>query len=614
MKSILSLMSLCLMTTAVGVAQTQYYYGDVNHDNRLTVADVTKLIETQDTPERIVVQDGAIVQGGPVQSVTMKQSVQSISRDQYIYVWSSTEPAGATFWNVVWDSSNPEVATVDAYGKATAQAMGTTTISCRNKANNQLLASCTLNVTDYVVYFGCPNYQGVGDIPLGLEKPNGEVDATYATFNYIYVRDDVGSMIVEHNSSDNFKIDLPVDCKKDIYLLVPWPIVNNFEASQQDWGKSNIWLSWNQGNYEHPSTGCFMINGLLYLRYTIDKGYMEEYDRYVKIGHMADYQTKTKEKKISDFYYGDINHDGVVSQKDIELLTNQILTDEIPLAVSATDVQQGAVIATGITLDNATLSVGAGFSAKLNAVFTPAFPTDTYCTWTSSNTNVATVDGNGKVTGKGTGTATITVEPRCNPDIKATCVAKVTIVATSVSLDQTSLTLPIGYTETLTASLLPANVADPSCQWTSTAPTVASVDANGKVTALKAGQATITVTPLSNPAISASCQVTVQYVAPQSISLNQSSITLEKGRSRTLTATVLPETTTDKTCQWSSSDTSVATVDADGKITALKEGTVTITATSNAAPSLKAICTVKVTPSAGIDNSYGEGDDFIWGN
>lgn len=622
MKSILSLMSLCLMTTAVGLAQTQYYYGDANHDNRLTVADVTKLIETQDAPERIVVQDGAIMQGSPVQSVTMKQSVQSISRGQYIYVWSSTEPAVATFHNVEWISSNPEVATVDGNGKATAKALGTTTISCRNKADNQLLASCTLNVTDYVVYFGCPEYDGDGDIPLGDENPDGVVTSSTA-YNYAYVRDDVGATIVEHNhqTSEKLSIALPWDGKKNVYLLLPWPIACGFQEEQPEGGYTTIKFNWNGGNYESMSKGCFFINGMLYLKYTFSTDFVPQYDRYIKNIRLTDpwhYATPLYPSRMRthDFYYGDINHDGVISQSDIEILTNQILTDGPAFTFTAEDILKGRIDMTNIKLTPSTIYLDLVENTSFTIIpsITPEYPTVSTCFWSSSNKNIATVDNHGTVEAIKAGTVEITASSKTDTKVRATCKVVVVAQPITITLDQTSLTLPIGYTETLTASLLPDNITEASCQWTSSAPDVATVDANGKVTALSAGQTTITVTPLGYPAISASCQVTVQYVVPQSISLSQTSITLEKGRTRTLTATVLPETTTDKTCQWSSSDTSVATVDANGKVTALKEGTVTITATSNAAPSLKATCTVKVTLSNGIDNSYGEGDDFIWGN
>ena len=147
------------------------------------------------------------------------------------------------------------------------------------------------------------------------------------------------------------------------------------------------------------------------------------------------------------------------------------------------------------------------------------------------------------------------------------------IKATAVKLSKTSLTLEKGKSATLAATIAPANVTDKKVTWTSSNTKVATV-VNGKVTAKAVGTATITAKTANGK--TAACKVTVQ-VSPTSVKLNKTSLTLEKGKSETLTATIAPTNATVKTVTWTSSDSKVASV-VNGKVTAKAKGTATITA------------------------------------
>lgn len=153
------------------------------------------------------------------------------------------------------------------------------------------------------------------------------------------------------------------------------------------------------------------------------------------------------------------------------------------------------------------------------------------------------------------------------------------VSVTGISLSQASLELEEGDTQALTATVSPSNADNKSVSWTSTQPAVASVQ-EGAVTAHKEGTATIIVTT-ADGGKTATCTVNVapSYVAVSEVSLNHSTLELLEGESTTLSATILPEKATNKNVIWTSSDTSVIIVD-NGKVTAIKEGTATITVTT----------------------------------
>lgn len=258
----------------------------------------------------------------------------------------------------------------------------------------------------------------------------------------------------------------------------------------------------------------------------------------------------------------------------------------------------GPVAVTGVSLDKTSLTLEAGQTAQLTATVQPANADNQSVTWSSSNTAVASVDTNGKVTANGKGTASITVTT-ADGNHTATCTITVTepaapIEVTAIAI-QSATTIAIGSTETLTVTYTPADAnTGKAVTWSSSNAAVATVDTNGTVTGVAAGTATITATSTTNKAITASCIVTVQAVAVTGVSLSKTSINLQIGGTETLTATVSPNNATNKSISWSSSATSVATVDKNGKVTAVAAGTATITVTTEDGKKT-ATCTVTVT-------------------
>ena len=190
----------------------------------------------------------------------------------------------------------------------------------------------------------------------------------------------------------------------------------------------------------------------------------------------------------------------------------------------------------------------------------------------------------GMVKGVKTGTATITCTSN-STGAKATC--KVTVGC--VILDKTEATILKGKTTTLTATVYPSSLTDKSVTWESSNTKIATVTSAGKVKGVKAGTATITCTSNAT-GLKATCTVTV---VKGFVTLNKTEACVQKGKTMTLKATVAPETLTDKSVTWESSDTKIATVTSAGKVKGVKYGTATITCTS-VATGAKATCQVTV--------------------
>ena len=165
----------------------------------------------------------------------------------------------------------------------------------------------------------------------------------------------------------------------------------------------------------------------------------------------------------------------------------------------------------GITLNKTALNLTIGASESLVATISPSNATNKDVEWTSSNTNVATVDTTGKVTGVSAGSATITVKTKDGAKI-ATCnvtVKNSVIPITGVTLNKTALNLVTGASESLVATISPSNATNKDVEWTSSNTNVATVDTTGKVTGVSSGSATITVKTKDGTKV-ATCNVTVK--------------------------------------------------------------------------------------------------------
>lgn len=297
-----------------------------------------------------------------------------------------------------------------------------------------------------------------------------------------------------------------------------------------------------------------------------------------------------------------IDEDGLITAKKageakILVTSNGLLAECIVTVVKAP---------TKVSLSASKLSLAAGDTALLTAELNNG--NEGRVTFSTSKASVATVDENGVITAVGKGTAKITATSYNKK--KASCTVTVVAAPESITLEETELILPVGMEAQLEARVNKGAAA--RFRYSSSDESIASVDADGKITTHLPGTAVLTVSTFNG--LTAECTVTVTE-APESIRLVKEFVELGAKESLQL------EVVNDKGCEvaysYSSSNTKVATVDKNGVVTAKKAGTAVITATSY--NGLTADCEIsvgkapsKVTLSAkSLDMGEGQSETLV---
>lgn len=234
---------------------------------------------------------------------------------------------------------------------------------------------------------------------------------------------------------------------------------------------------------------------------------------------------------------------------------------------------------TGVAIEQKQLEMNIGESKEISANTLPEGTSDNALTWSSNNPEIASVDENGKVTALKRGACIITATA-VDGGSKAECTVTVLQPAKTVSLNKHILTVRVGNSEELIASVGPDDTDNKKVVWNSADSTIVKVSENGIITGKKAGKTFIYATAVSNLFAKDSCEVTsLQPVA--GIMLNETQVTFESiGKTKPLIAKVLPEDASDKSVRWTSSNPTVCSITENGTIVSLGIGTSVITATT----------------------------------
>lgn len=247
-----------------------------------------------------------------------------------------------------------------------------------------------------------------------------------------------------------------------------------------------------------------------------------------------------------------------------------------------------------MTVTPSQIEIIEGESAVLSASVSPEAASDRAVAWSSSDRSVATVDKAGTVHGLRPGTATVTATAEGKSGTCAVTVKAKAVNVTEVTLDRTELTLTEGETETLTATVRPDNADNRKVTWSSDKTEVATVDGAGRVTAVKAGEAVVTVTT-EDGGKTATCKVTVKAkaVPVTGVEVNPWAVTLSVRGTSKLSYTIRPADATNQNVKWESDNPSVATVDSDGNVRAVSAGVAKVSAVTEDG-GFRSGCTVTV--------------------
>lgn len=219
-------------------------------------------------------------------------------------------------------------------------------------------------------------------------------------------------------------------------------------------------------------------------------------------------------------------------------------------------------------------------SIQLRAMVYPENAINKEVRWTSSNTSIAKVNENGLVTLSRPGEVTIIATSVDNPNVMELCNITIEIPVETVALDDKETTIYVGQTKRLNYSVLPINASRNAVTWTSTNPSVASVDATGRVSAKQVGTTVIMLKSFDG-GHSAYCTVTVRQIA-EGIKFTQTELELTTGQIHEIEYKLIPNNATDANVVWESSDTKVIVVSETGEVTAKGPGVAFVIARTEA--------------------------------
>ncbi|MGN0487194.1 MAG: Ig domain-containing protein [Acutalibacteraceae bacterium] len=481
----------------------------------------------------------------PVSSVKLNKTSTTLKMGSTTTLVPTFTPSNATIKTVTWTSSNYDVATVDAGGKVTPKSVGYAVITATTK-DGGLKATCKVNVVNPVK-------------SISLNKTGIRIDpkVTYT----------LKATISPANATDKRVIWTSSNTK--VAKVSSTGVVTGVAV-----GSAVITAQSTDGGFK-ATCKVVVANKVksVSLSRTTAKLYLGKSFTLTATITPSNATNKNLTWTSSNTKVAKVSSKGVVSAVAPGNVTITVKTaDGGYTAQCVVAVKRPAQ---SITLNKSTLTLNSNKTYTLQPTILPANTTDKTVKWTTSNAKVLKVSAKGVVTPVGKGTATVTATTENG--LTASCKITVNQVVTGVSVTA-SASVYTGSKVTLKASVVPSNANNTKVTWSTSDSKIATVDAKGVVTGVKAGKATVTV-KTADGGYTAKCTVTVkQHVT--SIKLDKTNVSIARGEQTKLTVTYLPSDATTKTCTFASSDSSVISVDSAGNIKALAVGTAVVTATS----------------------------------
>ena len=485
----------------------------------------------------------------------------------------SYEPKTANITDLEWESKNPEVAWVDKDGVVHLESGGETTIYVSPKHNpHRVQAYCRIEVLEEAT-------------SVGIDVKDITVDVGNSKELKYTVNTDSSSTKVKWWALDT----------NIVSFEKPTTTVKNGEEEKQyiegkKVGQTYIVAQTDEG---HIATCLVTVTqtatGVTVEPTTIKIAVGETYQLTAK-SDPADATDKSFKWTSLDDKIASVDNAGKVTGKGAGTTQITVLPPKggAPAVVVVTVYDK----ATGMTLNQSSVTIVKGETFTLKPVFTPSNVTNKNVKWTSLNEKIATISKEGKIKGIKGGTTVITAVSEDGGYV-ATCVVTVTERITSVKLNKSEVVVGVGKTYKLKATVKSNSASNPKVKWITSNKKIVKVSKNGNIRGVKVGTATITVKVTDGTNKKATCKVRVVRPVTK-VTLNKKVLNIVVGQTGTLKATVKPSNATIKTVKWSSGDSTIAEVDQDGTIFGLSLGQTKVTATAKDNSGKKASCYVNV--------------------
>lgn len=488
----------------------------------------------------------------PVESLEITNGDLILSVGDEVALTTIVLPINSSVPTVEWsvttsDSSDTEsqLATVDPNGLLKALAPGHCVVFCR--------ATDGSGVEDYInVYIRQP----VSNVTLNTKEitvRKGDVFWLYATV----LPENADLKVVDWTSSDETLATVGPDGK--VTALMPGKVT--ITATSQDTGDFDFCVV----TIEEPVQGIRLLTG--------DAQTLFVGAQFTIVPEVLPIEAPNKNVTFvsSNESIATVDENGVVTA---------VMGGECDIIVTTEERQLKALChitvkeyVSTITLDRTFAYINIGSYTDLIATITTDTATNKNILWRTANSGVATVDQNGHVTAVNYGTTVITAVAEDGGGATASCVIQVVEPVTSISLSASELHLVAGDTYIIGATVSPGNASVKALKWETTNAEVATVDEDGEVTAVAAGKCRIYARATDGNDVSAYCTVYVtNRTVATALTLNSSAITIRVDDTRQLTVKSTPTQITEGLA-WYSTDTGVVTVDQNGNIRGISEGT-----------------------------------------
>lgn len=551
-------------TTRITVAPT-YNPNNVNAECYLTVTDV------------------------PVAKVEVDSTdLKMIKGDTYEVLTTLTgepEDATPTDSTLLWSSSNESVATVDSAGIITAVEVGTATIMVRPNNPTTTCEPVMINVTVRNKLVSIAFEHSTAEVAV---KATAQLNVIFSPLDNVekklHVKSSDESLVtVEQNLDDD---NNPVPSLTLTGLKEGMAVITCYSDD----------LTGYAGGIDNPISCIVTITkevipaegfGITPTSDTIKIG---ETTQITPIFTPENTSDKSVTYVSSDESVATVSADGVVTGVKVGMAVIQCTANASGKTASCSiTVEQSVTLS--LTPSERELAKGKSFTIKKTVTPNTA---NAASTWTSSNTAIATVTSAGKVTGKKYGSVNITCKLN-NYDVSATCRVTVAKLRSTVKLDKSSIRINVGQTYRLKKTVWTNGSKNPGVKFTSKNKRIASVGkTSGKIKGKRVGSTVITAKTTDSVHATARCRVIVIRRATL-LRLNKTYANCYIGKTFKLKATIKPKNASIKKVKWSSSNSKIASVLSNGKVTGIAEGDVYITAKTTDGSNKTARCYVKVT-------------------